>query len=134
MERCTGITDFDVQTEIPTDYPVQARLRNEKTGVEETVGAKFLVGSDGAASMIRKKLDIPFDGVSTDIYWGIMDCIFESDYPHSWVFGYYLVQSSWPLDRLLMDLIGRSSPQSTVDASSFLVKMAISGFSPLKSQ
>ena len=38
--------------------------------------------------MIRKKLDIPFDGVSTEIYWGIMDCVFETDYPHAWVFGY----------------------------------------------
>lgn len=87
VERNTVITNFDVHTDAHTDYPVQARLRNERTGTEEIVRAKFLVGSDGAASMIRKKLNIPFDGVSTDIYWGIMDCIFESDYPHAWVFG-----------------------------------------------
>jgi len=66
---------------------VQARIRSETSGVEETIQAKFLVGSDGAASSIRKSLDIPFDGVSTDIYWGIIDCVFESDYPHAWVFG-----------------------------------------------
>ncbi|KAJ3580048.1 hypothetical protein NPX13_g521 [Xylaria arbuscula] len=52
-----------------------------------SVQAKFLVGSDGAASVVRKRLNIPFDGVSTDIYWGIMDCVYISDYPHAWVFG-----------------------------------------------
>ncbi|KAM5383755.1 hypothetical protein ACJZ2D_001744 [Fusarium nematophilum] len=68
-------------------HPVRATLKNTRTGREEVVSAKFLVGSDGATSFIRKSLGIPFDGVSTDIYWGIMDCVFESDYPHAWVFG-----------------------------------------------
>ena len=88
VERQTVITDFDVERKDFTGYPVQARLRDEQTGAEVMIKAKFLVGCDGAASMIRKKLDIPFDGVSTDIYWGIMDCVFDSDYPHAWVFGY----------------------------------------------
>ena len=46
-----------------------------------------LVTHHHCSGMVRKSLSIPFDGVSTDIYWGIMDCIFESDYPHAWVFG-----------------------------------------------
>lgn len=85
VERNSTLKDFHVSEDQP--YPVQMTLKNERTGAEETVKAKFLVGSDGAASMIRKKLSIPFDGMSTDIYWGIMDCVFESDYPHAWVFG-----------------------------------------------
>ena len=88
VERQTLITDFSVDSEQSTlSHPVNIILKNEKTGVEETVRSKFLVGSDGGASMVRKKLQIPFDGVSTDIYWGILDCKFESDYPHAWVFG-----------------------------------------------
>lgn len=87
VERQTVITDFDVDEQARPERPVRATLKDERSGVREQVCAKFLVGSDGAASMIRKQLDIPFDGVSTDIYWGIMDCIFESDYPHAWVFG-----------------------------------------------
>ncbi|KUI53691.1 Phenol 2-monooxygenase [Cytospora mali] len=47
----------------------------------------FLVGSDGASSMIRKRLGVSFDGVSTDVYWGIMDCVYESDYPYAWILG-----------------------------------------------
>jgi phenol 2-monooxygenase (NADPH) len=68
-------------------HPVKGTIINTATGEEDVVEAKFLVGSDGAASKIRRGLDIPFDGVSTDIYWGIMDCRFESDYPHAWIFG-----------------------------------------------
>ena len=87
VERETMISDFTTSPDSSVDHPVQIKLKDSKTGSEETVRAKFLIGSDGGASMIRKKLQIPFDGVSTDIYWGILDCIFESDYPHAWVFG-----------------------------------------------
>ena len=88
VERQTVITDFVVEAEQSQhSHPVKATLRSERSGREESLGAKYLVGCDGAASMVRKKLGIPFDGVSTEIYWGIMDCVFESDYPHAWVFG-----------------------------------------------
>ncbi|KAL8861115.1 MAG: hypothetical protein Q9178_002329 [Gyalolechia marmorata] len=88
VERQSSIVDFEATPDqSPSSHPVVIKLRNEKTGAEETIRSKFLVGSDGGASMVRKKLQIPFDGVSTDIYWGILDCKFESDYPHAWVFG-----------------------------------------------
>jgi phenol 2-monooxygenase len=85
VERSTTLSKFEINEK--SSHPVHATLRNSRTGAEELVNAKFLVGSDGAASMVRKQLNIPFDGCSTDIYWGIMDCRFESDYPHAWVFG-----------------------------------------------
>lgn len=95
VERSSSLKSFTVDearsVEASQDseaHPVRATILNEATGKEETVRAKFLVGSDGGASVVRKGLDIPFDGVSTDIYWGIMDCVFASDYPHAWVFGY----------------------------------------------
>ncbi|KAK4196478.1 FAD binding domain-containing protein [Triangularia verruculosa] len=85
VERERILSKYTVEEQ--GDYPVRAMVRNERTGEENLVRAKYLVGSDGAASTIRKSLSIPFDGVSTDIYWGIMDCVFETDYPHAWVFG-----------------------------------------------
>ncbi|KAJ8133350.1 hypothetical protein O1611_g273 [Lasiodiplodia mahajangana] len=87
VERGTVLSEYLVRTEPNDPHPVHATLKNELTGETQTVQAKFLVGSDGAASMIRKGLQIPFDGVSTGIYWGIMDCIYITDYPHAWVFG-----------------------------------------------
>ncbi|KAI0465611.1 FAD binding domain-containing protein [Xylaria cf. heliscus] len=87
VERSTVLSEYTVQTDPNASYPVQGTLKNELTGETQIVQAKFLVGSDGAASMIRKGLSIPFDGVSTGIYWGIMDCVYVTDYPHAWVFG-----------------------------------------------
>ncbi|EDU42704.1 FAD binding domain containing protein [Pyrenophora tritici-repentis Pt-1C-BFP] len=85
VERSTIMSKFEMDES--SSHSVQATLRNSRTGAEELVKAKFLVGSDGAASMVRKQLNIPFDGMSTDIYWGILDCRLDSDYPHAFVFG-----------------------------------------------
>ncbi|KAL9620211.1 MAG: hypothetical protein Q9160_005220 [Pyrenula sp. 1 TL-2023] len=88
VERPTILEDFTVQSDKPISHPVRATIANVKTGKKETIRAKFLVGSDGASSKIRKQLQIPFDGVSTDIYWGILDCIFETDFPYPNTFGF----------------------------------------------
>ena len=91
VERSSILSQFNVEeapeTASPSSHPVKATVHNNSTGQDTVIKAKFLVGSDGASSSVRKALNIPFDGVSTDIYWGIMDCIFETDYPHAWVFG-----------------------------------------------
>ncbi|RYP38828.1 hypothetical protein DL767_002432 [Monosporascus sp. MG133] len=93
VERNCVLDEFSVEAtgdDVERDlYPVRATIHNERTGEKQSVQAKFLVGCDGGASKIRKTINIPFDGVSTDIYWGIMDCVFETDYPHAWVFGLY---------------------------------------------
>jgi phenol 2-monooxygenase len=91
VERCTTLKEYSVSPESEgAERPITAHIRNDKTGAEETIRAKFMVGSDGASSMIRKQLKIPFHGVSTEVYWGIMDAKYESDYPHAWIFGCYL--------------------------------------------
>ncbi|KAL9576491.1 MAG: hypothetical protein Q9212_007054 [Teloschistes hypoglaucus] len=87
VERCTVVDSFETQHTGHGTHPVRASVRNEKTGKEETIRAKFLVGADGAGSSIRKQLEIPFDGVSTDIYWAITDCKFETDFPYITTFG-----------------------------------------------
>lgn len=92
VERNTTLKDFSVDPELskttsPNAYPVRGVIENSISGKLENIEAKYLVGSDGASSSIRKRLGIPFDGVSTNIYWGIMDCLFETDYPHAWIFG-----------------------------------------------
>jgi phenol 2-monooxygenase len=84
VERATTLKEYTVDD--PSPYPIHCMLADEE-GRETEVQAKFLIGSDGASSAIRQKLQIPFDGISTDIYWGIMDCVFETDYPHAWIFG-----------------------------------------------
>ncbi|GBE80915.1 hypothetical protein SCP_0306370 [Sparassis crispa] len=87
VERLTSIESFTVDESEEISHPVSATLVNEKTGETENVRAKFLVGSDGGSSTIRKQLGIKFDGVATNIYWGIIDAVFETTYPHAGVFG-----------------------------------------------
>ncbi|MCJ1468242.1 hypothetical protein MMC07_006870 [Pseudocyphellaria aurata] len=87
VERCAFIDGFEVQNDSSTMHPVRATIKNTKTGRTDVVRAKFLVGADGAASSIRKQLKIPFDGISTDIFWAIMDCKFDTDHPYFTTFG-----------------------------------------------
>lgn len=87
VERSTVVDSFEVRDSGTETHPVQAFVSNEKTGKKEAIRAKFLVGADGAGSSIRKQLNTPFDGVSTDIYWAIIDCIFETDFPFITTFG-----------------------------------------------
>lgn len=88
VERNSILSNYSVGTaSADNPYPISATIQNIKTGAEQSLSAKFIVGTDGGASNIRKSLKIPFDGVSTDIYWGILDAVIETDYPHAWVFG-----------------------------------------------
>lgn len=87
VERSTTVQAFSVDESPDVPYPVSATLVDERTGETEHVHAKFLVGADGANSTIRKQLGIQFEGATTDIHWGIMDAVFETDYPHAGVFG-----------------------------------------------
>ena len=87
VERCSVVDGFDVDSDSSTLYPVRALVKNTKTGKEEKIEAKYLVGAEGATSGLRKQLGIPFDGTTTDIHWAIMDCRFESDYPYITTFG-----------------------------------------------
>ncbi|MFA5328704.1 MAG: FAD-dependent monooxygenase [Prolixibacteraceae bacterium] len=49
---------------------------------EETVHAKYLIGADGARSIVRKLLQIPFTGKSYLSPLFVADCVAETDFPH----------------------------------------------------
>lgn len=91
VERNTTLQEYSVDSKEtalnrPDTYPIRCSIE-ASDGKIEPIEAKYLIGSDGASSAIRQKMGVPFDGISTDIYWGIMDCVFETDYPHAWIFG-----------------------------------------------
>jgi phenol 2-monooxygenase len=68
-------------------YRVTARTRNGVTGVEEMIVCKYLVGADGGRSFVRRALDVPFDGNTTEDKWVRIDGIIETDMPKSRVYG-----------------------------------------------
>ncbi|KAM5530944.1 hypothetical protein V8D89_015389 [Ganoderma adspersum] len=71
-------------------YPVKVTLKRlDSTDNEsEVVHAKFVLGSDGAHSWVRKSLDIDMDADQTDSIWGVVDIIPDSDFPdlRNWSF------------------------------------------------
>ncbi|KAL1794446.1 hypothetical protein ACET3X_007867 [Alternaria dauci] len=78
VERKTTLSSFEVDNSASI---ITARLAREG-GEEETVEAKYLIGSDGASSRVREMIGVPFDGIATDCFFAILDCEFVTDYPH----------------------------------------------------
>jgi phenol 2-monooxygenase len=68
-------------------YRITATVKNGMTGVEETIVCKYLVGADGGRSFVRRALDVPFDGNTTEDKWVRIDGVIETDMPKSRVYG-----------------------------------------------
>ncbi|KIL65347.1 hypothetical protein M378DRAFT_77050 [Amanita muscaria Koide BX008] len=68
----------------PTSHPVRVTLKNLKSPnePEEVVHAKFVLGSDGAHSWVRKALGIVMVGDQTDYVWGVLDVLPITDFPY----------------------------------------------------
>jgi 2-polyprenyl-6-methoxyphenol hydroxylase-like FAD-dependent oxidoreductase len=65
-------------------YPVTATLERTDAGHEgavETVNARYVVGCDGARSMVRKCLGRTLEGDSANQIWGVMDVLAVTDFP-----------------------------------------------------
>ncbi|THW85520.1 2-polyprenyl-6-methoxyphenol hydroxylase [Aureobasidium pullulans] len=65
----------------PDAYPLTVTLNNESTGRQEIVYAKYVVGSDGAHSWLRKSLNIGFHGDLTDSTWGVLNLVPKTNFP-----------------------------------------------------
>ncbi|KAK5948421.1 hypothetical protein OHC33_010595 [Knufia fluminis] len=61
------------------EYPVVVRIRNGEQ--VRTVRTKYLVGADGAHSVVRRSFDVKLQGDSTDEVWGVIDFVPTSDHP-----------------------------------------------------
>ncbi len=86
------LLELDVDASLTQDldaYPITATFeRNdaaqsaqEKTNRVETVRARYVVGSDGARSAVRKNLSIALEGDSANKAWGVMDVLLVTDFP-----------------------------------------------------
>lgn len=66
--------------------PVES-VRETSTGVDVTavsgriVHSTYCVASDGARSMVRQSLGIPFTGTKPEMTWAVLDCFIDSDFP-----------------------------------------------------
>lgn len=68
-------------------YRVTASTKDRLTGVEEVIACRYLIGADGGRSFVRRALDVPFDGNTTEDKWVRIDGVIETDMPKSRVYG-----------------------------------------------
>jgi phenol 2-monooxygenase len=65
-------------------YQVTARLEREDPahkGQKETIKARYVVGCDGARSIVRKSIGRALHGDSANHAWGVMDVLAVTDFP-----------------------------------------------------
>ncbi|MDJ1370166.1 FAD-dependent monooxygenase [Gulosibacter molinativorax] len=66
------------------EYPVTvtvAHTTGERAGEERTIRAKYVIGSDGAASKVRKSIGRRLVGDVSNHAWGVMDVLSQSTFP-----------------------------------------------------
>ncbi|AWM01005.1 FAD-binding monooxygenase [Bradyrhizobium amphicarpaeae] len=68
----------------PDDHAVTVRLERldaANEGKVETIKARYVVGCDGARSMVRKSIGRELHGDSANHAWGVMDVLAVTDFP-----------------------------------------------------
>ena len=68
----------------PADHAVTVRLERVDAGREgrlETIKARYVVGCDGARSIVRKSIGRELHGDSANHAWGVMDVLAATDFP-----------------------------------------------------
>ncbi len=83
------LTDLEIDPETTSGdnaYPYQVtarveRLDPEREGQIETVKARYVVGCDGARSIVRKSIGRALHGDSANHAWGVMDVLAVTDFP-----------------------------------------------------
>ncbi|WP_099332752.1 FAD-dependent monooxygenase [Actinomyces minihominis] len=66
------------------DYPVQVTLKGTadfNRDVEKTVHCKYVVGTDGARSLVRKRIGRELKGAQANHAWAVMDILYNTDFP-----------------------------------------------------
>lgn len=67
-----------------TDYPVEVVLEHvaqDREGELETVRARYVVGCDGARSVVRRSIGGALHGDAAHQAWGVMDILAVTDFP-----------------------------------------------------
>ncbi|MEO6941429.1 MAG: FAD-binding monooxygenase [Terrimesophilobacter sp.] len=73
-----------VDTDTEADFPVSVTLRNStgpNAGQDRTVRAKYVVGCDGARSLVREAIGRQHVGSAAMHAWGVMDVLVNTDFP-----------------------------------------------------
>ncbi|KIX09140.1 uncharacterized protein Z518_00218 [Rhinocladiella mackenziei CBS 650.93] len=90
MRRCNGrevdygytVTSVDVDSALASDPDAYcSTVIAERDGKAEVFKAKYVLGCDGAHSMVRKSLGYQMVGDTSDAVWGVMDIYPRTNFP-----------------------------------------------------
>jgi phenol 2-monooxygenase len=79
-----GLEVIDVTRDDDPEYPVEVTMvRVGADGADETVGvrARYVVGCDGARSVVRRAIGQSLEGDAARQLWGVMDVLAVTDLP-----------------------------------------------------
>lgn len=82
FEYGVAVTDVKVDADPSTDPNQHAvTVTAEKDGETRTYRAKYVLGCDGAHSIVRRSLGYKMMGDTSDAVWGVMDIFPRTDFP-----------------------------------------------------
>jgi phenol 2-monooxygenase (NADPH) len=85
LEANYGLEFVTLKVESPSEnkseYPVVVTLRNADSGPLTTIRAKYVVGCDGARSMVRDSIGAVPQGDFANHAWGVVDMLATTDFP-----------------------------------------------------
>lgn len=81
LEPDYGMEFVGLEVEQEGDYPVLVRVRNVGDGSVRSIRAKYVVGCDGARSLVRQSIGAELRGDYANHAWGVIDMLAVTDFP-----------------------------------------------------
>jgi len=81
LEPDYGLEMIGLDVGAEGSHPVTVTLREVATDAERTVSARYVVGCDGARSIVRESIGRVLEGDAMNQAWGVMDVLAVTDYP-----------------------------------------------------
>ncbi|WP_277187128.1 FAD-binding monooxygenase [Caballeronia sp. BR00000012568055] len=81
LEPDYGLEVVEIMRNDSDDYPVHVTLRRSESGEHVKVRARYVVGCDGARSVVRTAIGQTLKGDAANHAWGVMDALAVTDFP-----------------------------------------------------
>lgn len=81
LEPDYGMEFVSLEVQDKGEHPVRVQLRDVRSGAERTVCAKYVVGCDGARSLVRESIGAQPRGDFANHAWGVVDMLAVTDFP-----------------------------------------------------